>query len=77
MGEPTNPNFYDFGIFGRVQTPSQNQLFLSLETPGYLKKSRKSLEYFPNIVFINLKSVETHFLSIFEKAGTEQWWRSV
>ena len=32
MGEPKNPNFYDFGIFGRVPEP-QNQYDLSLEIP--------------------------------------------
>ena len=36
MGEPQTPHFYDLGTFERVPEP-QNQLFLSLETPGYLK----------------------------------------
>ena len=31
-----NSTFYDFGISGRVPEP-QNQLFVSSETPGYLK----------------------------------------
>ena len=36
---PSFPHFYDFGIFGRALEP-QNQLFLSLETPGHLKRPR-------------------------------------
>ena len=43
MGEPQTPHFYDFGISGRVPEP-QNQLFLSLETPGHPTKTSKSLE---------------------------------
>ena len=40
MGEPQNTHLDDFVIFGRVQT-LPNQLFLSLETPGYLKQIKK------------------------------------
>ena len=40
MGEPQSPHFYDFGAFERVPKP-QNQLFLFLETPGYLNKIKK------------------------------------
>ena len=40
MGEPSNPHFYDFWIFGRIPEP-QNQYYLSLETPRYLKKSQE------------------------------------
>ena len=40
MGEPSHPHFYDLGIFERVPG-SQNQLVLSLETPGDLTKSRQ------------------------------------
>ena len=36
MGEPQTPHFYDFGIFESVAKP-QNQLFVSLETPGHVK----------------------------------------
>ena len=60
MGEPKTPHFYDFGISGRVPEP-QNQLFLSLETPGHLKKSRKSLEHFQTYYFINLKIWKSKF----------------
>ena len=41
MGEPENPHFYDFGIFERVTKP-QNQHYLSLETPGHLKKIKEN-----------------------------------
>ena len=40
MGEPTNPHFCDFGIWGRVPKP-QNQYYLSLETPGQQAKIKK------------------------------------
>ena len=43
MGEPTNPHFYDFGIFGRVLEP-QNQYYLSLETPGHLNKKQEKYQ---------------------------------
>ena len=46
MGEPKTPHFYDFGIWGRAQTP-QNQLF-SLETPGDLKINQED----PGVVSI-------------------------
>ena len=40
MGEPRIPHFYDVGLSGRVHEP-QNQLSLSVETPGYFKMPRK------------------------------------
>ena len=40
MGEPKTPHFFDFGMSGRVPKPNK-QLFLSLETPGYLKEIKK------------------------------------
>ena len=58
MGETQNPHFYDFVTLGRVPG-SQNQQVLSLETPGYLKKSRQIpgtiLEH---IIVINLRFLE-------------------
>ena len=33
-------NVYDFGIFERAKS-SQNQLFLSVETPEYHKKKKR------------------------------------
>ena len=54
MGEPQTPHFYDFGIFGRVPG-YQNQLCLSLEAPGHLKKPRKVTGTFQNNTFVNLK----------------------
>ena len=41
MGESQTLHFYDFGIFERVPEP-QSQLFLSLETPGYLNNVKKN-----------------------------------
>ena len=40
MGEPQTPHFCHFGFFGHVPG-SQNQYYLSLETPGYLTKIKK------------------------------------
>ena len=54
MGEPETLDFYDFGSFERVPKP-QKQLSLSLETPGHLNKSRKNVEHFGNMFFINVK----------------------
>ena len=49
MGRAQTHYFYDFGIFEAVTKP-QNQLFLSLETPGYLTKNEeKSAGTFQNI----------------------------
>ena len=39
MGELQTPSVHDVGIFERVPKP-QNQLLVSLETPGHLKQSR-------------------------------------
>ena len=44
MGESQNPHFHDFGSFGRVPG-SQNQVLLSLVTPGYLKEFKKSANH--------------------------------
>ena len=70
MGEPKNHRFYDFGIFGRVPEP-QNQLCLSLETPGYLKSFKKNPTHFEYISFINIKTLEIVFRCL-EKAGTDK-----
>ena len=68
MGEPPTPHFYDFGTFGRVPEP-QNQLFVSLESPGYLKNQENPWNILKNMIVVNLKMSETHFLSILEKGG--------
>ena len=66
MGEPENLHFHGFGIFGRVPEP-QNQLFLSLETPGHPGKMPKSSLL--NIVFVNLKMLE---IRSFVNAGKDR-----
>ena len=58
MGEPKNPHFYDFGIFEPSPSPKTNYVFLSLETPGYLKQSRKYGTMFEQIIVINLETLE-------------------
>ena len=55
MGESKNPHFYDFGTFGRVPE-TQNQLCLSLATPGPLKNNQdKSLAraFWVSILYIS------------------------
>ena len=64
------PNFHEFGIFERVLEP-QNQLFLFLETPGYLKQSRLiSGIFLENMMFINLGFFfEIQIVDKFRKGG--------
>ena len=62
MGEAKTPHFYGFWIFEPVTKPKK-QLFLSLQTPGWLKVSRK----FPgtiskHIMFVNLGMLTIYFL---------------
>ena len=51
MGEPKTPHFYNFGISERVPG-SQNQYYLSLETPGHLNKSTKNQTFESTICMI-------------------------
>ena len=72
MGEAQTPRFYDLGIFEPVTKP-QNQLFLSLETPGHLNKIKKITGTFEKtIIFINLKMVEIQNSDNFGKDGRRQ-----
>ena len=70
MGEHKNHHFYDF--------EPQNQLFLSLETPGHLNKSSKIpgtfLKY---IIFVNIMFRSSNILTISEEMGTDKLLRSV
>ena len=63
MGEAQTPHFYDFGIFEPVTKP-QNQLCLSLETPGHLNKIKKD-PHFQKHIFLQISefrnSVFRHF----------------
>ena len=71
MGEPKNLHFYDFGISGRVPEP-QNQYDFSLETPGYLTKSKNKHQIsLNNMSFVNFKSVDISVLEIVGKDGHE------
>ena len=67
MGEPKNPNFYDFGAFERVPEP-QNQYYLCFETPGYFLKTRNPWNVLKDIMFLNLKNSEIS-LNNFGKDG--------
>ena len=68
---PQTPHLPDFGIFEPVTKPP-NQLFVSLETPGYLKEIKKSpWNIFKNIVFIKLGILNIHVLTVLEKTGAE------
>ena len=53
-------HFHGFGIFGRVPEP-HNQLFLSLETPGYLTKFRNKPGAFYKYTFCKLKTLQIVF----------------
>ena len=68
MGETKTPHFHDLGIFEPVTKP-QNQPFLSLETPGPLKESRKSPKHFSNIMFYESRKLETPKCWHFRKDG--------
>ena len=69
VGEPKNPHFCDFGIFEPVTKP-QNQLFLSLETPGYLKQINKIPGTFSkNIMFANIGILAIQNFVNFRKGG--------
>ena len=72
MGETKTPHFYDFGIFETVAKP-QNQLFVSLETPGHLKQIKKKPKHFLNIIFVwTSKFWNPKTLTCLEKAGTRK-----
>ena len=72
MGEPKNPHLFDFGISQPVTKP-QNQLFLSLETPGYLKRIKKiPWNIFETITFVNIGILENQHFDIFRKNGHRQ-----
>ena len=72
MGETENPHFYDFEIFGRVSEP-QNQLFLSLETPGYLNWSKKTPNHCSErCFFTNITITEMIFGEISQRGGDQQ-----
>ena len=71
MGEPETLHFYDFGILGCVQT-HQNQLFSSLETPGYLKRIQESLEDFQKYDVCKSQNFGTPKMSNCEKTRAEQ-----
>ena len=54
MGKQKTPHVHDFGIFCRVHD-SENQLLLSLETPGYLNQSKKKQIILKHIILGNLE----------------------
>ena len=69
MGETKTPQLYDFGIFEPVTKP-QNQLFLSLGTPGHLNKIKKHpWNIFEKYYLINVIFLETEYFYIFGKDG--------
>ena len=78
MGEPENPNFYDFGISERVPE-TQDQLLLSLETPESSKESKNK----PKIIFREDYFGKSHkygnptFREILDKTDTNKYRQSV
>ena len=72
MGETKTHHFYDFWIFEPVTKP-QNQYYLSLQTPGHLKKIMGNLQHFRGIyVFINLWILKLQHFNMFRKVGHRQ-----
>ena len=71
MGEPRTPHFYNLRIFECVPEP-QNQLFLFLETPGHLKKSKKQARTIFDFVYKFPNFEQTNILTSLEKTGAEQ-----
>ena len=72
MGESQTPHFYDLMIFGCVQT-LQNQLFLSLETPGHLTKNQEIPGTFSKHMFVyKSHNFRNPFVVNFRKTGTEK-----
>ena len=60
MGEPQTPHFYDFGIWGRVQTP-QNQLLFIFGDTGIPKINQEMHgAFFKRIFQKNLKVWESN-----------------
>ena len=71
MREAQTPHFYDFEIFEPVAKP-QNQLSLSLETPGHLK-SLKIPQALKTNIFLQISDFwKPGDLTILEKTGTEK-----
>ena len=71
MGEPQTPHFKKIRIFGSVQT-TQNQLFLSLETPGCPRQIQKIPGTFlKTIIFITLKMLGIQIFEIVGKDGRQ------
>ena len=63
MGETKKLHFYDFGNSGRVPEPQND--FFSLETPGYLKKPKKTNSF---DVFLQISKLwKSKSLEMFEK----------
>ena len=59
MGEPENPHAHDFGMF-ESGPETQNQYYLSLETPGYLKSFKKA--NLKNMICVNSNLLELQHL---------------
>ena len=70
MGETETPDFYDFGIFGRVPEP-QNQLLFIFGDIMIPKQNIKKIlvTCFNDVIFINLKMLEIQHFDNFRKNG--------
>ena len=67
---PQPPHVYDFETFGHVPE-IQHPYYLSLETPGYFKKSKQYHIISKHIISANFKSLEIHNVETLEKTGAE------
>ena len=69
MGEPQNPNFYDFGIFGHVETFDIKPTIFIFGNTRTLKTIKKLPHMLKHIICINFKMLETQHFDKFAKDG--------
>ena len=68
MGETKNLHFYDFAILGRVQTPSKPTISFFGDTRT-TTNLRNICGIFENMIFINLKTLESSWVVNLGKDG--------
>ena len=53
-------------------------LFMDLDIPNYFKKHKNNYGHiFENMIYVNLKFPDVHFLTVPQKTGAEKSWRYV
>ena len=73
MGEPKTLRFYDFRIWGRVQTPHKTNIIHFWRHQDTKNKARRNLDHLrTNMCYENKKVQKSKMLTLFEKAGTNK-----